>query len=264
MIAAMRYLAALVVCALIPANAIPAAAQDAPSVPCTTEVTAVPAFGPLGAPPAVAAWRDIDVAPVPCIDMLKAGGRPELVVAMAGRFVADASLEALAARVGAITETEGLMYWSTTDGNWRTLIEASHAVTGPDGKTARADFTAAEMLSGRTLYFMQQDSRSTSDNVYAMTGRRLGPDRFVVEAVNVTPIRVFFITMFAPKSVVAAHIFARVEDRGDGSATWAYYGVSAAETVPLGGQERSFINRAAALYRFFAGRPGDRDPPLAP
>ena len=50
----------------------------------------------------------------------------------------------------------------------------------------------------------------------------------------------------------------------DGTALWGYYVVSTAKSVPLSGYERSFVNRAAAAFRFYAGLPDDGDPPLAP
>lgn len=255
--------AAVILAALVAGSA-PAHAQKSavPSVPCTGDIAPIPDYAEPGAPPAVAIWRDVAFAPVPCLKILPAV-RPELVVALAGRFVADAPLEALAARIGAISKTNGLVYWSATDGNWRRLIETAHAVTGPDGETPRDDFSAAEVMSGKTLYFMQDDTRSTTENVYAMAGRRLGTGGFTVEIVNVTAIRVFVVTMFAPRSLAAAHIFQRIENRDGGRAVWSYYGLTTSADVPLGGQEKSFVNRAGAYYRFFAGRPGDDGPPLA-
>lgn len=183
----------------------------------------------------------------------------ELVVALAARFTHSGSLEDLAARVGAISSTEGLPYWSTTDQIWRPLISAAFAVEDAAGDRARPDFTAQEILSGKRLYFAQDDTRSSSLNVYSLTALAARPDWMVIEIENMTRIRFGFLTLFEPRALASIHII----DRLDGD-LWGYYGLSAVRDGTMAGNEKSLINRAAAFYRFLTGTPPDQEPPLAP
>jgi len=243
--------------ALILLAAQPASAQPVP--PCTADASMVlPAYGDIGGPPAVATWQDIELGgPVECWGSLR--GRMALVVALAGRFDGARSLAAIAARFGAISASDGLLYWSTTDQRWRPLIAQAFAVDDPQTLRRRSDFTAAEILSGRTLYFAQDDTRSTGRNIYSLTAREVGPDRLVVEIVNLTTIRFALLTLFEPRALRSRHFIER-QAAGD----WRYYGVSAVVAGAVAGHEGSFVNRAGAFYRFLIGAPGDAGPPLAP
>ena len=53
----------------------------------------------------------------------------------------------------------------------------------------RADFTVAELIAGRDLYFAQQDNRSSAPVIYRMRVRDLTPRSFLVETENVSPVR---------------------------------------------------------------------------
>ena len=80
-----------------------------------------------------------------------------------------------------------------------------------------------------------------------------------MEVVNVSAIKLTFVTLFAPRSLINVHMFKRLED-----GTWGYRGLAAVrDGLMIEGHEDSFVNRAAAVYRFLAGVPADRDPPLA-
>lgn len=217
-----------------------------------------PAYGAVGAPPTVAFWRDIELkGDAACLGAAR--GRMQLVVALAGRFRSEESLTDMAARIGAVSATTGLRYWSSTEKRWRELISRSFALRTRDPKSARADFTAAEVLSGRTLYIAQNDTRSTGINVYSFRAWRVGKRRLVVEIVNLAPIRLFVLTMFERRALRTVHVLTREDDT-----VWAYYGVTAVVRGAGGGREASFINRAGAFYRLLAGIPDDREPPLSP
>ncbi|MDX1375963.1 MAG: DUF6675 family protein [Burkholderiales bacterium] len=239
--------------------ALGAQAQAQPVPPCRASETQVhPAFGPLDGAPNVASWRDIDLSGAPaCLGPLRAP--MEVVIALAGRFRAPLSLEDMARRVGAISHTEGLRYWSVTDEGWRTLLSEAYAVRGAESEARRADFSAAEVLSGEPLYTLQRDTRTTGPNRYRLVGRRAGPNRIVVESANVTPLRFVFVELYAPEALRVVHILERLEP-----GVWAAYTVSAVRSGTLEQAPRSVINRAAAYYRYLAGVPSDRDPPLAP
>ncbi len=229
-----------------------------PVPPCAPgEAAVTPFYGAPAGPPAVRTWRDLEIdGSYPCLAPLR--GRNALVVALAGRFEGPASSDDIAARIGAISATEGLVYWSTTDQQWRTLVSDAYAIDDPDARHRRPDFTAAEVTSGRTLYFGQNDTRSTGLNVYSLTARSAAPGRLAVEIVNVTAIRFTFVTLFEADSLRSLHFFERLDGNG-----WGYYGISAVRAGSVAGHENSFVNRAGAFYRFLTGAPADAEPPLA-
>ena len=80
-----------------------------------------------------------------------------------------------------------------------------------------------------------------------------------IEIVNLTAIRFVFFPLFEPKSLRSLHFFEMLEP-----GVWGYTGISAIRDGSVEGYEKSLVNRAAAIYRFFRGIPADRDPPLAP
>jgi hypothetical protein len=182
-----------------------------------------------------------------------------LVVALTGRFDGSMSLDDIAARFGAISATQGMLYWSTSDQRWRPLISESFAIDDPISRRPRANFSPQEILSGRTLYFAQNDTRSTGLNVYSLSASSVTPDRLVVEVVNLTPVRFTLATLFKRQALRSVHFIDRLE-----TGLWGYYAITAVQAGAKAGQEKSFINRANAYYRFLIGKPPDSEPPLAP
>lgn len=229
-----------------------------PVPPCPDNKTeTIPAYGGLGEAPMVQIWQDLELNdPAGCLGTLS--GQLALVVALAGRFNGSLSRDDIITRIGEVSATRGLRYWSTTDQRWRTLVTESYAVEGPIGGIRRPDFTASELLSGDQLHFMQNDSRSSGPNTYSVTVRELGPNRFVATITNITAIRYIFVTLFKPQALVSVHFFDRTE-----TGAWDYYGISAARSGIGTGNAKSFVNRAAAFYRFLIGMAADAEPPLA-
>lgn len=217
-----------------------------------------PAYGELDGPPKVETWHELDLQQGPgCIG--PAQGPMSLVVALAGRFTHSGSIEDLATRIGAISSTEGLKYWSTTEVRWQVMIAKAFALDDPTTGSARPDFTAAEIFGARSLYFAQDETRTTGTNVYSLSAELTGSDRLVVTIMNLTTIRFSFINLFEPRSLLSIHFIERLEPD-----IWGYYGLSAARNDSIWRYERSFINRAAAYYRFIVGEPATKRPPLAP
>lgn len=237
----------------------PIHAKAQPVLPCPVgETVIVPAYGDLGGPPAVHIWQDIDVyGREACVGPVR--GRMALVVALAGRFDGPKSLDDIASRIGAISATQGLLYWSTTGQRWRPLISEAFALEDRLGNTRRLDFSAQEILSGRTLYFAQNDTRSTGLNIYSLSARLVGSERLAVEVVNLTTIRFALVTSFEPQALRSVHFIDRLVTN-----VWGYYGISAVQVGAVKGREKSFINRAGAFYRFLIGVRTDVEPPLAP
>lgn len=239
--------------------ALGAQAQALPVPPCgASAATLYPAYGPLDGPPAVASWRDIDLSGAPpCLGALR--DRMAVVVALAGRYRAALSVDEMARRVGAISKTEGLRYWSVTDQDWRTLLDEAYAAGGAEAALRREDFAAEELLRGEPLYTLQRDTRTTGLNRYRLVVRRVGRNRLIVESANVSPLKFLFVELYAPGALRVAHILDRVT-----AGVWAVYTLSAVRSATFEQDPRALVNRAAAYQRFLAGVPGDRDPPLAP
>ena len=247
-----------------------AAAQDAlPRPPCgeAAPFPAYPAASAPGAAPAAAqAWQAGQGprwTPPACTGWAAGPGQGfRTLVALAGRIQLAGGTDQLLGRFGAISMLRGVRYWSTSDGAWRPLVSSASALDGPDPARRRADFTAAELHGGQSLYFVQHDSRSSGDVVYRMRILESGPDRIVVATENVTPIRLMVVTLFQPGALQTVQILQRLSPT-----SWGYYGLSRTTqegTSSLaGGHEASYVNRAAALFRFIAGVPTDRDPPMA-
>ena len=202
-------------------------------------------------PPAVRTWAKVELPA--CLGWPAEKSR--LVVALAGRFRHDGGADALLARFGAISGMRGLRYWSVTDKAWRVLIKDAAALGG-------RDFNPDEMKRGEDLHFEEEDNRSSAAVLYRMRVLEAKPDRIVVQTENVSPVRAFLVTLFPAGSLRAAYFLQRIDGE-----SWAFYGLSStgAEASALATMsEASYVNRAAALYRYFIGVPADRDPPLAP
>ena len=216
-----------------------------------------PAYGAAGAQPRVGIWRNIGpLTGTGCGNLLS--HKAMLAIALAGRFRFSGSLEDLARRVGAVSRTKGLRYWSVTDGNWRVLLDDAYASKSANGRSRRSDFTAAEVLSGRTLYLGQDDTRSTGINAYSFRTISSDPDRFAFEMVNLTAIGIGPVTFFPAGALKSLHFLER--ESGD---TWTYYGFSILKSGNFIGPEGSYVNRNAAFFRFLAGQKPDGAPPLA-
>lgn len=214
-----------------------------------------PAYGRVGAAPNVAVWNQA-VSALNCTGISTRGSK--LTIAIAGRFRHSGSLSDLARRLGAISKTSGLKYWSTTDGNWRVLVSDAHALSSADDGARRGDFSAAEVFSGRKLHFAQDDTRSTGMNIYEVRVLKADSDRMVFAMTNVSPIRLAIVELFKAESLKSLHILER--ERGD---VWRYFALSVVTDWFMGGHQASYINRQDAFYRYLAGRGTGAWPPLA-
>ncbi|MCW2239637.1 DUF6675 family protein [Azospirillum canadense] len=242
-----------------------AQAQTVPVLPC--EEVPVPAYAPPGQPPSVRVWSENapqrNWEPPPCTG--GSADRDRVLVTVAATFrTAVPGLggrpDGLIARVGAISTLTGVRYWSVSDEAWQPLVTSATALSGPGG-APRRDFTPADISAGRDLFFVQTDSRSSGPVTFRIRVLEAGPNavRFTVE--NVSPIDLFVITLFGPGDLQSFHSLERRS-----SDTWAYYGLlraGAGASRLAGGHERFYVNRAVAFYRFLAGVPTDRDPPVA-
>ena len=243
--------------------ALPAAAQDTPQPPCG--MAPLPGYAAIDAPPRVHLWKGPALAswlPPACTGW--AAQADGLVVALSGRFRHTGNHKDLLRRVGAVSGLQGIRYWSVFDGNWRVLVTHAAALNSNDADRRRADFSPDELIAanaktGRALYFVQSDSRSSSGVVYRFRVLEASAQRIVIATGNHTPVRSYLFTLFDPGELRAVYFYERL-----GGDLWGFYALSSASGGYAGRSEASLINRAVAFYRHFSGVATDGQAPLAP
>jgi len=232
-----------------------------PQPPCGVEAS--PQYASPGLQPSVEVWRAHDLPQgwkVPaCLSWNI--DHTATIVALAGTFRYTGTVDDLAARFGAISATNGIRYWSVTDQEWRVLVTDAFALTGAGG-SRRPDFSASEVMTGSDIYFAQADNRSSTLVQYQMRVQGTTPDRLVVTVENITAVSWLGFTVFNPGSLKSAYFLTRQTKD-----FWTYYGfgmVGSGAMSWLSNDTASYINRAAAFFRHYAGIPTDEDPPVAP
>jgi hypothetical protein len=183
------------------------------------------------------------------------------IVSVSGTFRASAGDDELLARFGRISGLSAIRYWSTTDHAWRPLITAAAALTDGVAGTVRADFSAAELATGRSVYLSQTDGRSAQPVTYKMRLRERHLGGFQIEIVNTTALRWWGLTLCKPGELTSNYL---LEQQSPG--IWTYLAVTTigGPRWLTAGHENSVVNRAAAFYRHFVGLPDDLEPPAAP
>lgn len=248
---------------LIPGLAPVAALSNLPGPPCSALPN--PEYPHVGDAPNVKLWTKSDLDPdwTPPKCTAWKSGAVTIVVGLAGRFNYAGSADALLARFGAISSLVQVRYWSVTDKQWNNMFTRAVALDGPDPKKLRRDFSADELRAGSNLYFVAADIRSGKDAVSSLHVTAADSAHFVVETENVMPLRWAFLTYAAPGSLQTWYFFDR-----DTDATWRFYSLTrvlyASSLFDSVIPNKSYINRAVAMYRHFLDLPTDRDPPVAP
>ena len=227
-----------------------AIAQDNPFPPCEG-VRPAPGYAQLGKPPNVRLWKEGSPGKR-WVPPLCTGWAPKdgVVVAIAGQFSYPRSVGQLLLRFGAISTLRGVRYWSVTDQKWQALITRATALYGPDLGRPRSDFNISEMKNQVDHYFAETDNRTGQEIVYRMRVAAT-PRTLVVAVENVTPVKIFLLTMFAPGDLQSLHFLRRTA-----SGAWSYYGLartSGSMGSFFGPTDASYINRALALYSHFTG-----------
>lgn len=239
---AVRLISVLAIIVLTLSQTVAADAASGPVCP-TGGKKPNPDYSAVGAKPNTTVWKNVRLsAENGCSGISQVTAK--LVISLAGQFKVRGSVETLAERIGAISSTKGMLYWSVTDGRMRVLIKESFVLSGTDPTARRRDFSAKEVLAGKQLYFAQDDTRSTGINVYGLKTISADPDHVSFEIVNETAIKVGPITLFAPRTVRSRHFFSRVSGN-----LWSYYGLTVIEKGQTFGLTQSLINRGVALYR---------------
>lgn len=168
---------------------------------------------------------------------------------------------ALIGRFGAIAQLLGVQYWSTTEQKWRPLVSAAYATDAASSARPRRDYSAADLASGEDRYYEIADSRSERLVTYRLRLRSSAPGRVVLETANVDPIKKWGITFYP---VEGLHTWYFLEERAP--AVWSYYSITRVlpQNFLAEGHDKSYINRAVALYRHYAHLPTNAEPPSAP
>ncbi len=240
-----------------------AAAAELPNPPCAGPP--VPAMPRIGDAPNVKLWTRGDLGPgwAPPACTSWPADHATIVVGLAGRFNHGEDADALLARIGAISALAGVRYWSVTDGQWNNMFVHATALAGPDPKKPRGDFSAAELRDGKEHYFIAADNRSGKDAVSRLHLTAAGSDHLVLETENITPLRWTLLTYANPGSFQAWYFLDR-----DADGSWRFYSLTRVlyasalfgSVIP----DKSYVNRAVAMYRHLLALPTDRDPPAAP
>lgn len=238
-------------------------ASPAPQPPCNADETR-PAFAETGPFPSIEVWFKGDLpddwVPPACVGWQS---QPmDVLIATAGRFEEPGGVDAVVARMAKISGLPAMQYWSATRQIWRPLVNEAFALSGPNDTQRRADFSSEEFQPGRTLYFWQDENTPAGSLVYRLQVRERGPDRLVLALENTEAVSFMLLPLFEPGEYQSL-----VHVRREQGSLWRYYSLQrGANRVSLSTRDHrsSYINRAAALFRFLAGLPTDTDPPLAP
>lgn len=234
--------------------------EPGPQPPCGTE--AVPPVPDVEHSPAVKVWDraslGLDWIPPACLGWAEPGFTT--MVTTSARFRNSAGAEGMLRRVGAISGLTGIRYWSTTHKRWQPLIVSASALTGPGHGARRQDFSTGDLGPDSLVYFQQSDSLS-GKATYSLRMGNVLPDRVSFKTENLTGMRYMMLTLFPPHELQAMYFLER-----ESAEIWRYYSITRTGKNSNGlaaGHDASTINRAVALFRYFAGIPTDQEPPAA-
>ncbi len=232
------------------------------SVSC--DASARPKYLPVGSAPVIQTWGqgitgNTSTAP-DCVGLNLHNFT--LLVALTGSFSSKDSGDTLLIRFGSISSLKGIHYWSVTDNRWDTLITDAAAINGADTDNRRNDFSLEDMKSGKDLYFFENDNRASNKVIYRMHVLKTARDSLEINTANISKIRLFLLPIFDSGDLQSIFILERITPD-----TWGYYSLSAIRekgVASVGDHQKSYINRATAMYRHFIGVPTDQEPPTAP
>ena len=256
----MRHLAVLALAVATLFSLSPAAAA-LPVPPCGGET--VPAYPAVGEPPAVQTWfgdgDGADWTPPGCTQWRASGFTT--MIGMAARFRHVGGLEALLARIGGISDSLRIRYWSVTRERWRDLLDDAYALSSDDPDARRPDFSADELVPGNVLHFFRDPNSLLGAAVFRMVVLERGADRAVLKVENSSPIRLFRVPVVVPGEQELVVFLERESEN-----VWRFYSLTRTRTgaaIAWRARQRmpSFVNRAVAEYRHLAGIPTDDEPP---
>lgn len=223
---------------------------------CASIADIHPAIPPVNAMPAVVTT---DVSPPNGGDCFPDSTTRATWVTVASTIQTSLSQDAILQRFGAISELRQVQYWSTTDQAWRPMVSAAFAVSSANADQPRADYSSAELVA-TSRYYRITDTRTYEPVNYRLEIHPAAHGQIFVETTNVDPIKKWGITLYHADGL---HTLYFLTERSPG--VWSYYSITRAvpATFLARGHEKSYVNRAIALYRHYLRLPTTADPPAA-
>lgn len=250
------------------------AQQEVPRPPCDGAIP-LPSYAATGAPPEVGVWsgKPLDdpslahvalrgTPPAEAGAALACAGwetMPPFTVALAFRLPGAPTVDDLLARFGAYGDLAPVRYWAASRQRWENLFDQIYAVTDQDSRERRPNHTLAELRAGGDLLAYQDPGGPVGGAVYRTRVREAGPDRLVVLVENVTSARAAGLLPLRPGTLRFAHFLERLPGP---EGAWGYYGLVGLGIAP--DSARTYVNRAASLFRHMAGIPPEQEPPVWP
>jgi hypothetical protein len=219
-----------------------------------------PLFAPLNAPPLAQATR-VPTGAVPPVGASCFGKSDSAVWITVASLVRTSDSQAtFIERFGSISALLTVRYWSTTDQQWRPMVSSASAIVSASSRLPRADYSLAELLTGEDRYYSMTDTRSGRAVAYRLRLWQNQPTEFVVEITNVDPIKQWGITLYGPGGLHTLYLLKKQSPD-----SWAYYSITRVlpNSFLAEGHDKSYINRAVALYRYVVGLQTDTEPPSA-
>jgi hypothetical protein len=239
-----------------------AAASDRTIQPACLSGGVSPVFPPLNAAPIAQATRvTSDHAPPAGASCFEKSDSAATWITVASTVQTSDGQNAFIERFGSVSKLLTVRYWSTSEQKWRPLVLSASAIASTNATTPRADYSLAELMTGEDRYYSVTDSRSGRAVTYRLRLWPSPPTGLVVEIANVDAIRQWGITLYAPGGLHTLYFL-----RKQSPDAWAYYSITRIlpNSFLAEGHDKSFINRAVAVYRHIVGLPTDADPPSAP
>jgi hypothetical protein len=239
-----------------------AMASGRPIQPACLNSGVSPVFPPLNAAPVAQATRALgDRASPAGASCFEKSDSAATWITVASIVQTSNNLDAFIERFGSVSTLLAVRYWSTSEQKWRPLVLSASAIASTNATTPRADYSLAELVTGEDRYYSVTDSRSGRAVTYRLRLWLSQPTELVVESANVDAIRQWGITLYDPGGLHTLYFLKK-----QSSNVWTYYSITRLlpKSFLAEGHDKSFINRAVALYRHIAGLPTDAEPPSAP
>jgi hypothetical protein len=218
-----------------------------------------PAFPPVNATPAVEVADANNAAPPSGATCFADSNKGATWITVSSAIQTALSPEAIIQRFGAISALQTVQYWSTTDQAWRPLVSAAFAVNATDANQPRADYGSAELV-GSPRFYRVTDTRTYDPVNYSLEIHPAPHGQILAETTNIDPIKKWGITLYRRDGL---HTLYFLNERSPG--VWSYYSITRVvpATFLARGHEKSYVNRAIALYRHYLRLPTTADPPAA-
>ena len=226
-------------------------ANDMPAPPCAGPPT--PDYPTTPDKPAIDVWLDQHElenwdAPA-CLGWEDRSA--SVLIAVAGRFELDGTSDELLKSLGAASQYMSISYWSWSRQRWRNLFERSVALSAPERSAERQDFKADELQKGDQVFILQDESGPVGEVIQRLSIIDRTDDRIEIGVTNVTPARIAIVTLFEPGGS-DMRLWLERQSRDQ----WTYYSLtrlSGSTMLARPALERSYANRAAAMFRYLTG-----------